>query len=129
MTTKKEQERQEAIDQLRKMLPVGSRVKTILRHVSASGMSRDISVIHGDYNLTYLVAKAIGYPLREKNGYHVIRMSGCGMDMGFQLVYLLGRALYPDGFIPVNGGLQGRNRTQDTELDVDGGYALEQSWL
>jgi hypothetical protein len=94
-------------------------VFTILRHVSRSGMQREIGVaipsvdqrscdchtwpataphyigtprvdfLHPNYK----VAKVTGYPLGKHDG---IKIGGCGMDMGFQLVYQLSRALYPE---------------------------------
>ena len=84
-------------------------IKTILRHVSASGMSRDISVIYKGENITVLASRVLGEPLKEKNGSFVIRMGGCGMDMGFALVYNLACVLY---------GYEDR-----------GGYRLSQAWL
>ena len=84
-------------------------VKTILRHVSASGMSRDISTIYKGENITPRVARALGEPLKDKHGSRVIRMGGCGMDMGFSLVYNLSCVLY---------GFEDR-----------GGYRLSQAWL
>jgi hypothetical protein len=85
---------------------------TVLRHVSSSGMSRDISVktvIDGEIrDITYTVAEALGEKIKDKNGQRVIRVSGCGMDMGFHLVYSLSSALY---------GHEER-----------GGYKLSQEW-
>lgn len=75
------------------------RVYTILRRVSSSGMSRSISLCVADdkgqiLNITYLVAKALGEKLVEVNGSNAIRVNGCGMDMGFHLVYTLSSVLY-----------------------------------
>lgn len=71
---------------------------TILRHVSASGMSRDISVkvLDGDTlrDITYTVAVAMGETPRDVRGWRAIRVGGCGMDMGFHLVSSLSWALY-----------------------------------
>lgn len=135
MATKKQlAERAEAIATLSTMVQAGTVVYTILRHVSSSGMSRDISLLIKDgdglANITYLAAKAMGDTLKEKNGHHVIRATGCGMDMGFALVYNLGRTLFPDGFYPVQAGRSyGRNGTSNEALDTDGGYALKHEWL
>ena len=74
-------------------------VYTILRHVSASGMSRDISlftIVDGEkVNLTYSVAEVIGEKVRNSHGFNAIRIGGCGMDMGFALVHSLICSLYP----------------------------------
>jgi hypothetical protein len=73
-------------------------VYTVLRHVSQSGMSRDISlktVENGELrDITYTVAIALGEKPKDKNGQRVIRVNGCGMDMGFHLVYSLSSVLY-----------------------------------
>ena len=75
------------------------RVYTILRRVSSSGMSRSISLCVADdkgqiLNITYLAAKALGEKLVEVNGSNAIRVNGCGMDMGFHLVYSLSSVLF-----------------------------------
>jgi hypothetical protein len=61
-------------------------------------MSRDISlktVENGEIrDITYTVAIALGDKPKDKNGHRVIRVNGCGMDMGFHLVYSLSSVLY-----------------------------------
>ena len=88
---------------LHDLLPPGTTVHTILRHVSKSGMSRDISLViltpDGPRDITALAAEAMGSRLSSRVTYRAIRVGGCGMDMGFHLVYSLGRALYPDGHL------------------------------
>jgi hypothetical protein len=73
-------------------------IYTVLRHVSSSGMSRDISLktVHDGelIDITYTVAEALGEKVKEKDGRRVIRVGGCGMDMGFHLVYSLSSVLY-----------------------------------
>lgn len=74
-------------------------VRTILRHVSTSGMSRDISLFVVDaedgslWNITHLTNIALEDKPKERNGQNVVRVGGCGMDMGFHLVDCLGYAL------------------------------------
>jgi hypothetical protein len=46
-----------------------------------------------------------------------LKVSGCGMDMGFHVVYETSRAMYPKGFM--NG--DGEQR--------DGGYRIRHRWL
>ena len=62
-------------------------IYTVLRHVSSSGMQREISVKMIDagriIHLDYLVSTATGKKLGKHGG---IVMKGCGMDMGFALV-------------------------------------------
>ena len=123
----KEQERQDAVRELREMLKPGDTVYTDLKHVSRSGMTRIIMPLiirdNSPRYLGWLVAKAIDSPYdRKKEG---VRIGGCGMDMGFELVYVLSRYLFPDGF-----KVEGRGRNGDTSgWDKDGGYALNQRWF
>ena len=114
---------------LRAMLRPGDTVYTILRHVSQSGMRRRISlvVIRGGEpswidSSALCVLEGKRFQAKDKEG---ITVDGCGMDMGFDLVYRLGSALYPDGF-----AVEGIGRNGDTSgHDNDGGYALKQRWL
>jgi hypothetical protein len=96
----KEAERQEAIEMLRKWVKPGSTVYTVLRHVSASGMSRRITlfVVHrGEaFNITGFAGRAMDWKVNRDELSLVV--SGAGMDMGFHAVYTLSRCLFPDGF-------------------------------
>lgn len=119
-----EQDRAEAIEQLRAMLKPGDTVYTNVEHVSRSGMSRVITayvVRDGEIRrISHLAAKATNRPLdRDRMG---VKVDGCGMDMTFELVYTLGRVLFPDGF-DVPRGERGRNGDTSGH-DNDGGYAL-----
>lgn len=71
---------------------------TSLKHVSSSGMSRDmkvLAVVEGDIiDVTYYVGKLDIGTLKERNGQRVIRVGGCGMDMGFHVVYTISAMLY-----------------------------------
>jgi hypothetical protein len=88
------QEQESARERLREMMAGDERpvIGTILRHCSASGMSRDVKVItqyEGRViDITWYVshASSVGQ-LKERNGQRVVRVGGCGMDMGFHLVY------------------------------------------
>lgn len=66
---------------------------TVLRHVSASGMQREISVkLIGNNDIShldYLVSQALGLSQGQWDG---IKVRGCGMDMGFHLVDSINRA-------------------------------------
>jgi hypothetical protein len=101
MSKAEQAERQKAIDQLREWIKPGDTVYTILDSVSRSGMSRQIRVVvpytREDSTIDHLhpnwsVAKAIGARLAKKGD--GIVMGGCGMDMGFALVYELSQTLY-----------------------------------
>jgi hypothetical protein len=91
---------------------------TILRSVSASGMTRHISLVVAGvndegkadlYDITWLAAHAMDEKVSERNGHRTIRVNGCGMDMGFHLVYNLSSVLY-----------HGEERA---------GYKIKQAWL
>jgi len=90
---------------LLELLNPGDTVYTVLRKVSKSGMTRQISLYTVRDNtphwLTYSASKVLGWPMRGDN----LVVSGCGMDMGFHTVYTLSQYLF------------------------DGGYKLKQSWL
>lgn len=105
LTKKQEQERdkQEARDFLVKVFASQERptVWTILKHVSTSGMSRDLKCVtqyEGRVvDVTWYVGKASGVAtLKERNGQRVLRVHGAGMDMGFHVVYSLAYGLYPE---------------------------------
>jgi hypothetical protein len=74
---------------------------TIIRSVSSSGMSRQISVKvikEGRlYDISFSVAKLLEYPLVQK-AHNAVRVSGCGMDMGFHVVSSLSRVLFGDDY-------------------------------
>lgn len=130
MTTKAQHtEQAEALERIRECVKPGDTLYCVLRHVSKSGMSRviDLKKIDGEQvlSLGWNVAKALGYKYdRDREG---VKVSGCGMDMGFALVYALGRTLWPQGFT-LAPHQHGRNG--DTSgFDEDGGYALQHRWL
>jgi hypothetical protein len=91
----------------------GDTVYTVIRSVSSSGMSRTMSIkIVRDGridDITFNVAHALDYPLVEVNGSRAIRVGGCGMDLGFHVVYSLSSVLFA-----------GQDRA---------GYVLNHRWL
>lgn len=100
MATKKEKEavRINSEARLRSILPTGaSDVYTILRRRSASGMSRDISVVvvrgGSIVDITSYVCFLLGYRCVDTMGGYGLRIGGCGMDMGFAVVNDLGDTL------------------------------------
>lgn len=93
-------------------------VYTVLRSVSASGMTRHISLLVAGidnagkpalFDITFHAAKVLGDKLQERNGHRTIKVNGCGMDMGFHLVYSLSSVLFA-----------GQDRA---------GYELKQRWI
>ncbi len=113
----------------------GTRVYTVVTHVARSGMSRSIQPMMGGINhedepiimdLTWRVARA-NPSLKFDRDHGGIKMTGCGMDMGFALVYEIGRMLYPDGFALAPG--QHARNGDKSNIDKDGGYALRHERL
>lgn len=120
-------ERDEARATLRELIDTSKKrrdgspvVYTFLRHVSKSGMSRDITlkIVDKDGTLrdiTYTAALALGEKPRDNYGRRVIRVGGCGMDMGFHLVYSLSWALYSTGDLAADNA-------------NDAGYVISHEW-
>lgn len=130
MTKAQKEERQKAIDQLREWLKPGDTVYTILRNVSRSGMSREIGIVLIDkegrtLHPNYSVAKALGERQGKRDG---VIVGGCGMDMGFHLVYNLGATLFGFGEECAKLGYH-RGRNGDSGPETDGGYLLRHEWL
>jgi hypothetical protein len=137
MSKTSQQDRDEAIERLRELLKPGDTVHTILRHVSRSGMMRVIDLVicgeDGPRSIAWVAARACGNKLdHDRDG---IRIGGCGMDMGFALVYGLSRTLFPNGFectgkgCPANDHSNGdRDYTPHMHAQA-GGYALRHRWL
>ena len=102
----------------------GETVYTILRHVSASGMSRviDVAIVRkGELvRLSHLIAAVTSYGYdRDRCG---VKIRGAGMDMGFELVYQLGHIIWPKG-------TKKPHSTRNGEPDRNGGYALRHHWF
>ncbi len=146
MTTMKEKEKEEAREYLLELLKPSNTVYTVLRHVSRSGMFRVIS-LHimregQPYDISWQAAELLeGY----SDKYNGCKVSGCGMDMGFHLVYNLSYSLFPKGFQCCGSGEYGRveyaycpsndhnNKPypkRDSKMwHIEGGYALIQRWM
>lgn len=124
--------RQQVKKDLRELIKPGDTVYTCLRSVSASGMSRQISVHIAIVELRSVtpkegetrknkkvvvirdvsgfVARILDYRQNDRNGALIV--GGCGTDMGFHLVYSLARSLYPE-----------------KPGQRDGGYSLNHDWI
>jgi hypothetical protein len=129
LTKRQQVEREEAKEKLRAILKPGDTVYTILRHRAASGMSRviDLAIPYVDDDGKAGI-RTIGWQAatalddRWNSDKQGIVVGGCGMDMGFHLVYNLGHVLWPQGTDKPHG-------TRNGEPDSDGGYALKHRWL
>ena len=96
----------EALENARRFFPEGSTVFTIVRDVSRSGMSRNISVvtIHDGSNGTkyamhpnYCVSVILGLQLASSWHNDAVKVKGGGMDMAWWLVDYLSHELYGRG--------------------------------
>jgi hypothetical protein len=94
----------EARETLRRWVKPDTRVFCILRHVSLSGMSRTIDLFIPEVmpdgevvmrNIGGIASRALGRSYDTKHD--GIKISGCGMDMGFALVDDLAGVLFGSG--------------------------------
>jgi hypothetical protein len=97
MTKHKQSEIAAAVAELRETLNAGDTVYTVLRGVSRSGMMRwiDLYVIENGEprRVTHLASRAdVGSGYDNKR--EALKMSGCGMDMGFAAVYEMSRKMF-----------------------------------
>ncbi|WP_333674904.1 hypothetical protein [Glutamicibacter sp.] len=137
----------EALEKLHRLLRPGDTLYTILRHSAASGMFRRVSVYHigteGEPQwLDGYISIALG--LKLKPDVEGLPAPGCGLDVGFEIVYNLGRAMFPTGTPCVgancasndhtNGQPRLKNPNRSAALRVatghrDGGYTFRHRWL
>jgi hypothetical protein len=140
----REQDYKDSLESLRQLLRPGVTVYTALKSVSRSGACRHISLYipHKDtdwrslqiINISWRVSCILGYSLANDGS---LIVSGCGMDMGFHLVYSLGSVLYPKGFRCAGEKCRSNYHFNDPDDKRDGkhwhigdgGYALNQAWL
>jgi hypothetical protein len=131
MTKAQNKEQQEAIVGLRETLPPGTKVYTVLRSVSRSGMMRRLDVVTFDKDgtrlwLTHLVAKALGWSFDQKT--ETVRVQGRGLDVGFHLVNCLSYALHGHAGKGVKPDEEGRPLTP-TRRHYRAGYSLRHEWI
>lgn len=138
--TKREVEKTEAREQLLKLLKPGDTVLCVLEHVSRSGMSRRIKLyVQGDPGqepiyLAGYAGKLLGLSRGKGDG---LKIGGCGMDMGFALVYELSHALWPEGFVCLGDHCPANDhhnspypaKVAGSMVHKTGGYALRHRWL
>jgi|7_EtaG_2_1085326.scaffolds.fasta_scaffold91805_2 hypothetical protein len=129
-------ERYNQILRLRKLIKPGDTIYTTLDHVSASGMMRHITAHVIKKNrpimLNYAISVITDTPMTDRGS---LKIGGCGMDMGFHVVYSLSYCLYRYGVKCTGPGCNSNdhnNGDQDYTTPRnhgDGGYAINQSWL
>ena len=122
------------IPSILKGLKPGDKVYTQVSHVARSGMMRRVRVYIVDdgeiRDVTYHVGQVIGSNVNDDG----IKMGGCGYDVTFEVVYSLGRAMFPNG-TPCAGKdvcLSNDHNNGDRDytagkIHVDGGYTFRNS--
>jgi hypothetical protein len=122
-----------AVAELKTYLKPGDEIQLILRHRSRSGMFRRISPIlqhrkRGTLHLDYLFHRAFNPESSKRvGGGDGVPVSGCGMDMGFHLVYTVAAYMWPKG-AKLPKGMCGRNGDK-SGYETSGGYLLKSHWL
>lgn len=135
-------------------LKPGDVIRTKVLHASRSGMQREIGAYVARVtddgqpyiaDLSWAVAVLTGQRISDRGG---VIVGGVGMDMGFHLIYSLGRALYRDG-VPCTGSngwtksgrrsklnachsnehFNGDRAYNKSKTHRDSGYAFRQEWL
>lgn len=81
-----------ALEFLRRFLRKGTKIYTVLRHVSPSGTSRFIDLYVMKQNEPIRLTWSASVMLEWTYSRHreALRVNGCGTDVGFQAVYTLG---------------------------------------
>jgi len=98
-----QEEKDEAVKILKEHLKGVKELYCFTRHVSASGMQRSISCYAFKKDgreikhiwLDRLICTALGLPFDKDR--EAVKVSGCGMNMHFWLVYEVASLLYKDG--------------------------------
>lgn len=118
---------------LLELLQPGDTIFATVTHVSRSGMSRtiDFHVFRGDARnpMRWWLTPFIGDLLAHSWNDDGVRVTGCGMDMAFHLVYNVGATLWPDGYPCTGDGCRSNDhsngdRDYSPHQHKDGGYAL-----
>ena len=115
----------QSMNELLKLIKPGCTIRTHVNHVSTNGMTRRISCYIVDprdneiIRIDSYVSDITGYKHSDKGG---LIIGGCGMHMGFHLVYTLGALLWPNG-------TETAHSTRNGQPDSTGGYALKQRAL
>lgn len=140
LTQEQQAAKRNAAARLGERLRPGAKVYTVLRSVARSGLSRRISAFvlvpneSGECEMVNIGRDvALVLDLRYDTQAGAVKVSGCGMDMGFWLVYGLSFALFPQGFDCYGRDCNSNDhsngdRDYEPHHHRDGGYALRHSW-
>jgi hypothetical protein len=94
------QQKADALARIQALVKPGDTIYTQFVSVSRSGMMRKIKVYvmqnNEPINITSQVSDLCGFGYDYNTD--ALKVAGCGSDVGFEAVYSLACALYPDGF-------------------------------
>ena len=137
------EEKIEAVRELRLLgVRAGSTVYTTVLRVSRTGTSRHVRVFvvvrvrrrgpdgrnrstHEIRDVTGLVARACGYPLRRGD----LLVHGCGMDMCVSVVHRLGGVMFPRGGPLELSQRYHQERRGGADREINGEYLLRNETL
>lgn len=139
-TLEKKMEVTEEETTLKKWIKPGVTVWTLLRHRAPSGMSRVLDVYvmvdNEPLRLTWSVAKVLDWTYDRKH--EGVKVNGCGLDVGYHLVYSLSRVLFKDGLGCIGEGCKSNDHNNPGpdrdnyavgRKHSDPGYGLNHRWL
>lgn len=93
------QEYDEALGRLKEHLKPGDRIYGVIRSVARSGRSRTIDFYVMISNQPVYISGWMGTVLKTpRNKQGALKVRGCGMDMIFDCVYELSRAVFGNGY-------------------------------
>lgn len=127
------QQKADALTRINELVKPGDTIWTQLVHVSRSGMLRTIRLYvmsdNQPVNITTQVSDLIDFSYDYNAG--ALKVTGCGMDVGFEAVYNLSSVLYPNGFDCIGENCPSNDHTngEHNKHHESGGYALRQAWL
>lgn len=131
-TKKQEAERVEAIKHLQKVCPPGTTIYCVAKHVSRSGMLRTIDFYVGKGCNMQSIAGYISVALDMRGDWKRggLKVSGCGMDMGFHVVHNLSYTLH--GMVAKGDGVKAQKTGTPFKArrgHFRPGYSLGYAWL
>lgn len=125
----------ESLARLRKLCPPGTKVYTVNRHTSRSGMMRHISLFvskrDGMHSISWDAARVLGYSLNDGRAHWALKVGGCGMDMGFHVVHSLSYRLHGHdnkGPKATEAGVRG-HMFIPRRNEFRAGYSLTHEWI
>lgn len=143
MTRQLEAASKEEIEQTKaelRKLPFGTKISCILRHVSNSGMMRviDMTYVKDDMLCHVWIRDPKNFFGVVNDQYRGYKVSGCGMDMGFHLVYSLGCYIWAGHIEQLKKQVLEATPKADIKYihesligqsNPNGGYYFKQEWI